>query len=97
MAVNGSELIDNPWATIFSPFTDLLGSGFYLIPVTFIAIALYVKTKDLMVSSVWLIMAGLLLSGGSIFTGYYGMSMLYTVIVALGVTGVVMNIYFMRK
>ena len=97
MAVNGSELIDSPWSTIMSPFTDLLGNGFYLIPITFIAIALYIKTKDIMVSSVWLLASGLLLSAGSIFTGYLEMSILYTIVVAIGISGVVMNLLFMRK
>ena len=97
MAVNASELVYSPWTTVFSPFVDLLGTGFYLIPVSFIAVALYIKTKDLMVSSVWLIASGLLLSGGGIFAGYWEMSSLYVLVCALGVTGTVMSIFFMRK
>ena len=97
MAVNASEIIDTPWETIFGTFTDLLGSGFYLIPVSFLAIALYMKTKDVMVVGVWLIASGITLAGGNIFAGYIEMSTMYTIVVAIGVTGVVMEIYFMRR
>jgi len=97
MAVNASELISSPWETVLSPFTDLLGSGFYLFPVTFIAIALYVKTHDVVLASSWLVAAGILLSAGSIFTGYLEVSVIYIIITAMGVTGVVMGILFMKK
>jgi len=97
MAVNGTELIETPWETVLSPFTDLLGNGFYLIPVTFIAIALYVKTRDAVLASMWVMAAGILLASGSIFTGYIEMSILYTIIAAAGVTGIVMGILYMRK
>ena len=97
MALNGTELINAPWETILSPFTNLLGSGFYLFPVSFIALALYVKTHDSMLSSAWLLISGVLLAGGSIFTGFTEMSIIYTIIVAIGVTGIVINVFFMRK
>jgi len=97
MALNGTELIDAPWDTILSPFTNLLGSGFYLVPITFIAIALYVKTHDTMLSSAWLLASGVFLASGSIFTGYLEMSVIYTIVVAMGVTGIVINVFFMRK
>jgi len=97
MAVNGSELINAPWDTIMSPFTALLGNGFYLIPVTFIAIALYVKTRDAVLASMWVLAAGILMATASIFTGYMEMSILYTVIAAAGITGIVMSILYMRK
>lgn len=97
MALNGSELITSPWDTMLSPFINLLGSGFYLIPITFIALALYVKTHDTMLASAWLLACGVLLTTGGIFTGYLEMSIIYTIVVALGVTGIVINIFFMRK
>jgi len=97
MGLNGTELIETPWDTILSPFINLLGSGFYLIPITFIALALYLKTHDTMLSSAWLLASGVLLSSGAIFTGYLEMSIVYTIVVALGVTGIVLNIFFMKK
>ena len=97
MALNGTEFIEAPWDTMLSPFINLLGSGFYLIPITFIAMALYIKTHDTMLASSWLLASGVLLSSGAIFTGYLEMSIIYTIVVALGVTGIVINIFFMKK
>ncbi len=97
MALNGTDLITQPWDTVLSPFINLLGSGFYLIPITFIALALYLKTHDTMLASSWLLASGVLLSSGAIFTGYLEMSIIYTIVVALGVTGIILNIFFMRK
>ena len=97
MALNGTELIEAPWDTILSPFINLLGSGFYLIPITFIALALYVKTHDTMLASSWLLASGVLLSSGAIFTGYLEMSQVYLLVTAMGVTGIIVNIFFMKK
>ena len=97
MALNGTDLITNPWDTVLSPFINLLGTGFYLIPITFIALALYIKTHDTMLASAWLLASGVLLVSGGIFTGYLEMSVIYTIVVAFGVTGIVINIFFMRQ
>jgi len=97
MPINGTELIEAPWDTVLSPFINLLGTGFYLIPITFIALALYVKTHDTMLASAWLMASGTLLSSTAIFTGYLEMSIIYTIVVALGVTGIVINIFFIKK
>lgn len=97
MPVNGSTLINNPWTTIFSPFTDLLGTGFYLLPITFIALALYVKTRNPVLVSSFVIASGLLLSGGSIFADYPEIVPVYAILVALGFVGLIMGLFFMRK
>lgn len=97
LAVNGSELIDQPWNTIFSPFVDLLGTGFWIIPLTFICLALYVKTRDVTLVSVFMLGSGVMLSSGSIFAGYPEMALAYMIFAGLGIVGVVMGIFFMRK
>ena len=97
MTVNGSELINNPFDTIFSPFVDLLGTGFYLIPLTFICIALYIKTREPAVVSAFMLASGTLLSGGSIFTGYGSMGFAYMMLAALGLIGLILSIFFMRE
>lgn len=97
MPVNGSTLINNPWTTIFSPFTDLLGTGFYILPITFIALALYVKTRNPVLVSSFVIASGLLLSGGSIFADYPEIVPVYAILVALGFVGLIMGLFFMRK
>lgn len=97
MPINGSDLINNPWETIMSPFTDLLGTGVYLIPITMIVVAVYVKTRNLVASSVIMIAAGVLFSSSSIWVGYYEISIVYIIFTALGVTGTIVGIYGMSK
>lgn len=97
MAVNGSELIDDPWTTIMSTFTDLLGPGFYLIPVSIIAVALYVKTRSPVAVSAYLIGSGILLSGGGLFIGYPEMINVFGIVTVIGIMGLVVSLYFIKK
>ena len=95
--VNGSEIIDKPWDTIFSPFTDLLSNGFWLIPIGFIGVALYVKTHNLTATGVWLTISSLLLASGNIYTGFPELAFVYLIFTVIGIMGIVVDIYFMRK
>ena len=97
MPINGSEMIDNPWETLFSPMTDFFGSGFWLIPLSFIAIALYVKTRNTVTVSVFLIAGSLMLASGNMFTGHPEMGFIYFIFATMGVIGVIVSIYLMRK
>lgn len=97
MPINGTELLNAPWETILSPFTDLLGSGFYIIPVSVMAAALFIKTRDIVSVGVLMILAGALLSGGGLWTGYYQMSILYVIFTLIGVVSVVMGLLFRRR
>jgi len=97
MQINGSELVDKPWDTIFSPFTDLLGGGFFLIPVTIIATALYVKTRNPVTVSGFLIASGVFLSAGSLFSSYPEMIVVYALFTTIGIMGLIVSLFFMRK
>jgi len=55
-----SDFTDNPWDTTFEPFIDLFGNAFYIIPIGFIALALYMKTRSPLISSVWILLSCLL-------------------------------------
>ena len=100
MAINGSELVNHPWNTTFSPYTDLFqnlageGTFFYLIPFTFVTIALFVKTRDPALTSAWMLGSGTLLAGGSIFTGAINMGMAFTVFAAIGIAGLFISIFY---
>lgn len=96
-AINGSDLIDSPWTTTFSVFTDLLGNGFYLIPISVLALALYVRTRNPVVSSVFMMGSGLLLSSGSMFMDYPEMVKVYVAFTAIGLVGSILSILFMNK
>jgi len=95
--VNGSEIIDKPFETVFSPFTDLLSNGFWLIPIGFIGVALYIKTHNLTATGVWLTISSLLMAGGNIYTGFPELAFVYSIFVVIGIMSIVVDIFFMRK
>ena len=97
MAINGTDLLDDPWGTVFSPFTEYFGSGFWLVPIAFIALALYVKTRDTTVASIWLLSSSLILGSSNLFVGQPEMAFVYYIFTSLGIVGVIVSIYFMRK
>lgn len=97
MPVNGSELIDAPFDTVFSPFTGLLGSAFWLVPISIIAAALFVKTKNVTMVGAWLLGAGMLMGGADIFAGFPGMFTLYGAIIIVGILAIIAGIIMQRK
>lgn len=97
MPFNGSEIIDDPFNTIFSPFTDLFGTGFWLIPITFIAVALYVKTRNVVSVFAFLLAGCALLASGNIFAGYPEMAYVYILIGLLALVALVLGIIFIRR
>ena len=92
-AINGTDFINNPWNTTFSPYTNLLGAGFYLIPLCFIAAALYVKTHNGVAVSVFIWVSGLLLASGSIFMDYPQMGFVFLVFTVMGMIGTFLAVY----
>ena len=96
MGVNGSEFINNPWDTIWSPFTDMFGQGFWLIFIGFIAVALFIKTRNVAVVSVWL-MGSSLLVGSAIFSNYPSMGFVYYIFTVLGLVGTIVSIFFIKE
>ena len=97
VTLNGSELVDDPFNTIFSPFTDLLGSAFWLIPIGIIAAALYVRTRNITVVGAWLLGAGMLMSTANIFSGYPMILDFYMFVVVIGVVSIILGILLERK
>jgi len=97
MPVNGSEIIQHPWDEIMSPFTDMLGMGFYLVPLGFIAVALYLKTRNTVVPSLFMLASGSLLSTSSIWVGYEEAAIFYILFTAMGLVGTIISLFFMKK
>jgi len=95
--INGTQLIEDPINTIFSPFTDLLGSSFWLIPISVIAAALYVRTRNISVVGAWLLGAGMLMSTGNIFAGYPVMLDFYLILSVIGVVSIILGIIIDNK
>jgi len=96
-SLNGSEFISDPFNTVFSPYTDLLGSAFWLIPIGIIAAALYVRTRNITVVGAWLLGAGMLMSTANIFSGYPMILDFYLFIVVIGVVSIILGIVLEQK
>jgi len=92
MPFNESGLNNNPFNEFISVFTDIMGYAFLLIPIGFIAIALYIKTKTVAVSGVWL-MASTLMIGTALFTTYPEMAFIYYLFTVISFVGVIVSIY----
>ena len=94
MPINGSDIINHPWNTTFKTFTDLLGASFWLIPLSFITVALFVKTRNPVAVSGFMIASGLILGSGNIFVSNPQMAYVYWIFAALGVVGIILGIFF---
>lgn len=94
--LNGTDFIHNAWNTTWSPFTDLFGSGFFLIPVSFIGAALFMKTRDPAILSIYMITTGVSLSAGGLFTGFTGGITAYIIFTALGIGALIYSVIMGR-
>jgi len=103
MAINGTEFVNNPWNTTFSPFTDIfdytIGNGniFYLFPLIVLAFGIYMKTKEPIYATMFIVGSGGILSMGSFLAGVAELGMLFTVFAAIGLTGIVVEVVMQRR
>ena len=103
MPLNGSEWRQAPWNTTFSPFTDyfqsIFGNGnvFYLIPIIVIAFGIYIKTRDPVFASAFIMTSSGIFAMGTFLAGLPEMGMMFTVFTAIGITILVVSDIFLRK
>jgi hypothetical protein len=98
MAFNSSRLLSEPITYLLSVFIDLLGTGFYLIPVSVIAGALFLqKNMDPVVPSMFMITTGALLGGGSIYAGMGDAAVMYIIFCGIGIATLPVSIYFGKR
>lgn len=102
-ALNGSDLINNPFGTIFGPFTQffeaLLGPGggnvFFLVPVLILAFGLWVKNNEKpIIAVVFITGSSALLGLGNVFVHAYGAAVICIILTGLGFTSLIMNVVF---
>ena len=96
-SINGTELIEKPIETMMSPFTDLIGSSFWLIPISIIAAALYIRTRSITMVGAWLLGAGMLLETGNIFAGFPAVLDFYLLLIVIGVVSIILGIIYDKR
>lgn len=103
MAINISEFMSDPLGTMVSPFTDLffkaVGNGdvFYLFPFIILAFGIQVKLHNPMMTTAFIVTTGTLIAGGSFYTGAATIGVVFTIFVAIGLTGMIASILFQRS
>lgn len=97
VCMNTTELLESPFNTMFSPYTDLMGSFFWLLPVLIIAGALFVKTKNITSVGVWLLGAGMFMGGMNLFGGFPIMLDLFGALIIIGIIMVVVPVVLREK
>ena len=96
LVINGSDLVYQPWNTTFSPYITLFGQGWILIPVSFIAAAMFMKTRDPIILSVFMIISGILLSGVtySMFDTFPAAIIPYFLFVVIGIAVLLYGVFY---
>ena len=95
LTINGSDLINQPWNTTFSPYIALFGQGWLLIPVSFIAAALFMKTRDPVLLSMFMIVSGIMLNAtGLLFSTFQQGTFAYTIFTVIGIAVLFYNVFY---
>lgn len=100
---NATIIKDNPLNYTLSPYTNLFekifGSGevFYFIPILGLSLALWYKTDEPVVVSIFLIIAGSILGFYNISHGFTTLDIICTIIVAIGITILIVSFILHRR
>ena len=97
MVFNGTDLVNQPFNTTFSVYTHLFGMAFFIIPVAFIGAALFLKTRDIVLVSIYFIMMSALLMVGSAYFGQDQASLFFGLIAAIGIGVLLYGIFYGGK
>jgi len=102
--INASEIINDPIGTLLGPFTDFFegitgnGMNFWILPLLGITLAIYVKNDyEPTAPFAFMLVSGVLLSSGSIFAGIPGIPHALIIFSAIGLTGLLTNVYLSNK
>ena len=101
--INGTDFINHTIQLPFSPFSDffqdLVGNGnaWFLVPLIGLTLALWFKTEEPILVSMFMIGSGAILSLGSIFIGLYSLGGLFTILAAIGITILVISLVLQRR
>jgi hypothetical protein len=91
MPFNGSEIIDNPLTTIMSTYTDILGMVAYVIILTFVIGAVYLKTQSGLATAASILITSMLFATAGVFADVPQLMSLAIVVAALAFIGVIIS------
>ena len=93
-AINCSDLINQPYNTTFATYIRVLGQGWIILPFAFIGGALYMKTRDTALISIYMISIGAFIGAGSAWAGFTGAALLFFIMAALGIATLMYNVFY---
>lgn len=102
MAINGSELITNPFNVVFRPWTnmfeDVVGTGaaFWLFILVIMTFAVYTKTQKPEVAMLFMIGSGAFFSTSGAFIGAGDVTIAFLVFTAIGLTSLFIKLIYFR-
>lgn len=94
MALNGTNLTDEPFITIFAAYTDLLGMSAYAIILFFVVGAVYLKTHNITSTAGAAIVTSMLFTGAGIYGEVPMLSMFAGLIALIALIGLVVSIIY---
>lgn len=94
LAINGSDLLNQPYNTTFYTYIRVLGQGWIIVPFAFIGAALFVKTRDTALVSIYLIAIGAFIGAGSAWAGFTGAALLFFLFAAIGIAALMYNVFY---
>jgi len=101
--INGTDFVNHTIQVPFSPYYDffqnLVGNGdaWFLVPLIGFTLALWFKTEEPILVSMFMIGSGAILSLGSIFIGISSFGGLFTIFTAIGITILVISLILQRR
>jgi len=101
--LNGTEFMEEPFDTIFAqwtdPFAEVVGNGqvFWLFPCCILSIGLYIKTEDIVTTSMFMLLTGAFLFTSASVAGATGMGTVFIIFIAMGFTSLFVGLLLQRR
>jgi len=104
MPLNMTEFMENPWNTIYSPFTDFfqtyigVGNAFWLFLLVVFTVGIYIKTEgNAIMASMFMIASGAILGSANVFANQPEMSFAFYIFSAFGFAALFISIIYQNK
>lgn len=100
---NGTDFMNDPVFYWFHPymhfFESITGQAgmFFVFLIMIFAIGIYIKTKDIVFTAMWIISSSGTISAGSYMMGVPAVSILFGIICAIGFVSLILNLLLHMK